>query len=80
MNNYSCIMHGVCPHTGETNYYEVIVRSHESIRCEVIAAACNDLRGAPLIQEDLGKALSEKIDGVVTLAGSHCGIKLESSH
>lgn len=81
MNRYTFTIHGICPHGGETNYYLVCVTSHEVIRAEVIAAAANDLRGAPLIQEDLGAALAEKIPGgAITMSGVHCGIKLESTH
>ena len=80
MNTYTCTVHVVCPHSGETNYYEVIIRSHETLRCEDILEAVGDVRGAPLIQEDLAEALAKKIPGgAITLAGMHCGIRLETT-
>jgi len=80
MNEYSFTIHGKCPHTGEWNYYQVAVMSHETIRCETLADAANKVRGLELIQEDMSTQLSDLIPGAVRLSGMHCGIGLTTSH
>jgi len=80
MNTYRTMIHGICPSDGTVNYYEVTIRSHPPIRCELIVEACKELRGSEMTQEDMNTALSDKIPGAVTLVGQHCGISLETTH
>jgi hypothetical protein len=73
MNEHKTTIHARCPYAPVWDYYTVIVRTPEFMKCEDLQAICDQIRGTELTQEDVFTHLRSKIklSAIITVKGRH---------
>jgi hypothetical protein len=72
-NIHTTTIHARCPYAPVWDYYTLTVETPEFIRCEIIQAICDSVRGAELTQEQVFAKLREQLmpPAKLTLEGCH---------
>ena len=73
MKQYTAKLHGKCPFHRGWDYYSLVIKTNEFMKCEDIEATCDIVRGATITQEAMAKQLRESFP-------SHCTFDLSGVH
>ena len=80
MNTYTLNISAKCPHDPKTrDVYQCEITSNETLLVEAILETARDLGEEPIYQEDLTRALAERLNATVTLEGDHSNVHVVSS-